>query len=208
MGAYDPTAWGVEFLSTLSLRRATASAPQYRTAYGISIHALLAESDSLRTPRHSWCSNFYPRSPCGERQDDAAAQAQAKKFLSTLSLRRATGFEVDGLLRVHISIHALLAESDASIDTQFCYIAISIHALLAESDAAKKPQPFMCPGFLSTLSLRRATQQTAAGNQTTAISIHALLAESDRRQTDRVQHNRDFYPRSPCGERLGGLYGY
>ena len=68
MGAYDPTAWGVEFLSTLSLRRATDCAllmwatfpflstlslrrATLRLVQGahqlpISIHALLAESDS------------------------------------------------------------------------------------------------------------------------------------------------------------------
>ena len=58
-----------------------------------------------------------------------------KKFLSTLSLRRATRWRGGHRPPAYISIHALLAESDgASIDTQFCYIAISIHALLAESD--------------------------------------------------------------------------
>ena len=34
--------------------------------------------------------NFYPRSPCGERQMDANTVIQAISFLSTLSLRRAT----------------------------------------------------------------------------------------------------------------------
>ena len=34
------------------------------------------------------------------------------------------------------------------------------------------------------------------------ISIHALLAESDRSSLIRVWMSWDFYPRSPCGERL------
>ena len=34
----------------------------------ISIHALLAESDYVRSVRKGTTSNFYPRSPCGERQ--------------------------------------------------------------------------------------------------------------------------------------------
>ena len=34
------------------------------------------------------------------------------------------------------------------------------------------------------------------------ISIHALLAESDRRPGQTAKANKDFYPRSPCGERL------
>ena len=81
----------------------------------ISIHALLAESDkslgyisdagltflstlSLRratSPRCGWLEviyYFYPRSPCGERLYDTYAK----------------------VLRVNISIHALLAESDSN----------------------------------------------------------------------------------------------
>ena len=81
-----------EFLSTLSLRRATLGLPVSQQGSGISIHALLAESDpsshsftarageflstlSLRRatsqqPRGTTRTTyFYPRSPCGERQD-------------------------------------------------------------------------------------------------------------------------------------------
>ena len=36
----------------------------------------------------------------------------------------------------------------------------------------------------------------------TPISIHALLAESDQRRFCSRLHVVDFYPRSPCGERL------
>ena len=35
------------------------------------------------------------------------------------------------------------------------------------------------------------------------ISIHALLAESDGRIPANIMLHSDFYPRSPCGERLG-----
>ena len=57
---------------------------------------------------------------------------------------------------------------------------ISIHALLAESDTALLIQPTRKPGFLSTLSLRRATALLNAQYRHLAkISIHALLAESD-----------------------------
>ena len=68
MGAYDPTAWGVEFLSTLSLRRAT----------GFGLARMVART------------NFYPRSPCGERQHTYTYMSILFQFLSTLSLRRAT----------------------------------------------------------------------------------------------------------------------
>ena len=57
-------------------------------------------------------------------------------------------------------------------------------------------------GFLSTLSLRRATPVRHCTRRTGAISIHALLAESDCRSGQRQRCRRkDFYPRSPCGER-------
>ncbi len=102
-----------KFLSTLSLRRATAVLVLELVQPVISIHALLAESDTfgparlasgayfyprspcgerLRAPNHNSClrNNFYPRSPCGERQ----------RRQNRLSPNR------------KISIHALLAESD------------------------------------------------------------------------------------------------
>ena len=78
---------------------------------------------------------FYPRSPCGERQENY----------------------MDGYKIVYISIHALLAESDM-----------------------KEPTNTRALEFLSTLSLRRAT-------------LWGLMGGSNY---------DDFYPRSPCGERL------
>ena len=56
-----------------------------------------------------------------------------------------------------ISIHALLAESDTQSQIDARVIPISIHALLAESDALRSPRIALMVGFLSTLSLRRAT---------------------------------------------------
>ena len=94
------------FLSTLSLRRATERIPivfskpvnfyprsllfRFFSLRGISIHALLAESDLASTP----------------------ISPARLIFLSTLSLRRATVFTPDCFLQMRISIHALLAESD------------------------------------------------------------------------------------------------
>ena len=56
------------FLSTLSLRRATTQFSQKGQASNISIHALLAESDVRSAIKNHHGLNFYPRSPCGERQ--------------------------------------------------------------------------------------------------------------------------------------------
>ena len=41
--------------------------------------------------------------------------------------------------------------------------------------------------------------------QLNEISIHALLAESDRKRCQSRPDSRNFYPRSPCGERLTTL---
>ena len=84
-------------------------------ALAISIHALLAESDPAyhgrvaqldyfypRSPcgerlakglrENALTANFYPRSPCGERPREVDFVTRFGKFLSTLSLRRATRF--------------------------------------------------------------------------------------------------------------------
>ena len=79
----------------------------------ISIHALLAESDL----------------------GNVGAGSRMLRFLSTLSLRRATVGASQGANIGHISIHALLAESDI------------LPGRLG----------FLSFPFLSTLSLRRAT---------------------------------------------------
>ena len=78
------------FLSTLSLRRATAYRVQLGSMVLISIHALLAESDIHLCTSVKNMNNFYPRSPCGERQKDGTDDITETLFLSTLSLRRAT----------------------------------------------------------------------------------------------------------------------
>ena len=58
----------------------------------ISIHALLAESDySMGRNEKSFRGYFYPRSPCGERLRGWTLNINGPIFLSTLSLRRATG---------------------------------------------------------------------------------------------------------------------
>ena len=170
------------FLSTLSLRRATVQTLDY--------------------PNGAW--NFYPRSPCGERQ-----------------CRKAYA-----IIPVGISIHALLAESDLILFfVGYNVRGISIHALLAESDGPHSQKHINSRAFLSTLSLRRATLAPKQNPTQQRISIHALLAESDlggisdkligsvflstlslRRATGYQRPyghpTTNFYPRSPCGERL------
>ena len=85
------------FLSTLSLRRATLNRPPPLTCRAISIHALLAESDYVCVIALRVTSNFYPRSPCGERPPMTLRHCTTYLFLSTLSLRRATWAWTGGL---------------------------------------------------------------------------------------------------------------
>ena len=59
-------------------------------------------------------------------------------------------------------------------------MSISIHALLAESDFLLMWYQCNTVVFLSTLSLRRATDFLTIGICKIHISIHALLAESDQ----------------------------
>ena len=181
--AIYPSSTPPKFLSTLSLRRATAP-----PNYNLMIH------------------HFYPRSPCGERPQAIYPSSTPPPFLSTLSLRRATAWldYSDELLK--ISIHALLAESDFKIlvkshgNNRFLS-TLSLRRATLDTLANKTPFE-----FLSTLSLRRATfifcsmmntnidfyprspcgerpTQFSQKGQANKISIHALLAESDLRNT-------------------------
>ena len=124
--------------------------------------------------------DFYPRSPCGERLCNRRLRAIHNTFLSTLSLRRAT---LRSLHRLHAN-HDFYPRSPCgerqehrSAVHQGC--GISIHALLAESDGYGKERLARLYKFLSTLSLRRATEKVGFTRQLVEISIHALLAESD-----------------------------
>ena len=147
--------------------------------------------------------NFYPRSPCGERQLYINRPTKTIVFLSTLSLRRATRVvSVQVGRNVYFYPRSPCGERPARRALGFVDPDISIHALLAESDnrfiASSQPPA----AFLSTLSLRRATALSqSSAKSTPEISIHALLAESDRAPPYNLMIHQNFYPRSPCGER-------
>ena len=151
----------IQFLSTLSLRRATA-APKRK------LHLQ---------------SNFYPRSPCGERPSDGAHPFLPGNFYPRSPCGERPDGRTDPRGGRFISIHALLAESDLdAAQAMLVHDPISIHALLAESDPLSFASCFTALLFLSTLSLRRATPFSRYGPMT----------------------RRYFYPRSPCGERPYG----
>ena len=192
------------FLSTLSLRRATAAEHRLLALNSISIHALLAESDKPDKKAGSQEKDFYPRSPCGERPFFYSLTACRQYFYprSPCGERRAPTAQP-----VHPHSHfyprSPCGERRGSSSKSTRCLRISIHALLAESDAwcMSRKTPVQA-AFLSTLSLRRATlPETAA----VVPSRQFLSTLSLRRATPRTKSTRSrrpyFYPRSPCGER-------
>ena len=152
---------------------------------------------------HRRARHFYPRSPCGERpaigrrdragrdisihallaesdllgRDDDMTQLE---FLSTLSLRRATGCRCPPR-HWHGGFLSTLSLRRATIGGEVLigFTDFSIHALLAESDGIAPTLYGFGATFLSTLSLRRATPPRHWHGGVTGL----------------------FYPRSPCGER-------
>ena len=126
---------------------------------------------------------------------------------------------------VTISIHALLAESDYSMGRNeksfrgYFYPRspcgerlrgwtlningpIFLSTLSLRRATPTQQRKTKTNEFLSTLSLRRATYGALKHVHQTEISIHALLAESDLPATRPARKLLNFYPRSPCGERL------
>ena len=151
----------------------------------ISIHALLAESDPKLLKKETGPSNFYPRSPCGERP--------ASSMIKTLS--------GDFYPRSPCGERPLDISTDPTFSRYFYPRSPCGERQIEEAIA------FYPPVFLSTLSLRRATSRTENEGPSFCISIHALLAESDKDANDSSNANLHFYPRSPCGERPMGLDG-
>ena len=142
-GLHDLVQLPIHFLSTLSLRRATASKRSEPSSWRLFYPRSPCGERHTGQPVRGLPSFFYPRSPCGERrhcadtlwfrrhfsihallaESDSAAPLARRghwPFLSTLSLRRATpladGTEPDATF----SIHALLAESDLELIVQEC----------------------------------------------------------------------------------------
>ena len=151
----------------------------------ISIHALLAESDGFYADMMALTAISIHALLAESDLAVLHVRGHHLRFLSTLSLRRATSPWPSTSRMLAISIHALLAESDSSACCGVRRKYISIHALLAESDSKTPCVRLSIEVFLSTLSLRRATVLVWCSSGGVS----------------------DFYPRSPCGERHSGYDG-
>ena len=169
-----------EFLSTLSLRRATTHPISIFIRVVFLSTLSLRRATAVNIQRPATENNFYPRSPCGERQDTGLRRDRPKVFLSTLSLRRATTSRCRCQLGyIHFYPRSPCGERQLTMIFGKKGSGISIHALLAESDLPSRGYVWLHLLFLSTLSLRRATGPMKKGQVYYIISIHALLAESD-----------------------------
>ena len=146
---------------------------------GISIHALLAESDFARCRYWALSDNFYPRSPCGERHVSYKSYSDGLYFyprspcgerlcvcwmvpsrllfLSTLSLRRATTDNNFG--RGNTIFLSTLSLRRATWGVRKA--VGSLMDFYPRSPCGERPTTIItiCTvlRFLSTLSLRRAT---------------------------------------------------
>ena len=123
--------------------------------------------------------DFYPRSPCGERPVVYGA----------------------GFAHGEISIHALLAESDQGLP-HLDIRALDFYPRSPCGERRRKQQVHeLWLGFLSTLSLRRATicgrSATTCARFLSTLSLRRATLNQSRRKDNLM----DFYPRSPCGER-------
>ena len=135
---------------------------------------------SLRHSAQSW--HFYPRSPCGERRPLSAMSSSGKVYFYPRSPcgERHNTHTYRVYCPAFLSTLSLRRATWPGLLARPFFI-ISIHALLAESDCQWRRSVKLFRQFLSTLSLRRATIDTSK---------------------DVIKTTSNFYPRSPCGERL------
>ena len=194
----------------------------------ISIHAPREGSDHRRADCGQSAGHFYPRSPRGERPAPRPTMQKQVLFLSTLPARGATARAPAHHAKAGlISIHAPREGSDGRDVNQMCgdglFLStlpargatavhrqlqgagrISIHAPREGSDLFELFLADQRAEFLSTLPARGATSTIFfifPPNQTFLSTLPARGATSPA--SIRPVSQRNFYPRSPRGERPG-----
>ena len=142
-------------------------------------------------------------------------------------MRSATTVFFRAVARTAVSIHALLAECDSSIDDATLFLpgfnprtpcgvrryfvkAINSSAGFQSTHSLRSATGFLgirgCRGlFQSTHSLRSATIRVKYEDCPHIVSIHALLAECDLTPAECETYEGGFNPRTPCGVRPDAL---
>ena len=141
-----------------------------QNTFGTEIYLLptlsMRRATGRRTAPRSPADDFYPRSPCGERHITGRVPLQPFYFYP----RSPCGERL----------------YSASGSLRGC--GISIHALHAESDRPGSLSGTDCEGFLSTLSMRRATPPSFKSTNLASLFLSTL---SMRRATSMSIHSRN-----------------
>ena len=174
--------------------------------------------------RHQQASDFNPRSPRGERPDEAASALAKFAFQSTLPARGATPRGLCTIRFFRISIHAPREGSDIVEKIKGIFKFISIHAPREGSDTRRPYRHGDRQIFQSTLPARGATVSQLPPSLTFSNfnprsprgerhCTRALAARANAFQStlpargatlqDFIKCNtqKNFNPRSPRGER-------
>ena len=190
-----------EFLSTLSLRRATSPHRPAPASVRISIHALLAESDNTLFPNVKEVEYFYPRSPCGERPPKHEVCRGGINFYP----RSPCGERPVRVVRTCWSPYFYPRSPCGERPVRVVRTCWSPYFYPRSPCGERHGQDVLLPAaleFLSTLSLRRATIGGST-NQTHKINFYPRSPCGERLFGNEAMGagNNNFYPRSPCGER-------
>ena len=171
----------VLFLSTFPLRGTSSAIVRVSPLYvRISIHVPLAGNVPAVNSGFKPKRNFYPRSPCGERPDKFRVVVVGIVFLSTFPLRGTSAMCSQSALTNCIFLSTFPLRGTSALQSQQgAVLHISIHVPLAGNVAQRRRQANYQSPFLSTFPLRGTS------------SLRLLY----------VKCQRNFYPRSPCGER-------
>ena len=146
-----------QFLSTLSLRRATAYSEPVELIERFLSTLSLRRATAIGRRGRAARGNFYPRSPCGERLSYVDRKTAQQNFYPRSPCGERPALLWGEIMSRMISIHALLAESDRAA------IPLGSHFsnFYPRSPCGERRIPGGGTGgvdaFLSTLSLRRAT---------------------------------------------------
>ena len=187
------------FQSTLSMRRATRLRHSARSSFAISIHALHEESDHA-SGMPGMAGQSISIHALHEESDRQYRRQRAPDQISIHALHE----ESDTTQAVPqsdcsaISIHALHEESDQDLldrtqDMELFQSTLSMRRATDDSKACWQGDG----QFQSTLSMRRATRKPRRDGQGQHISIHALHEESDLDPKAFTSPTSDFNPRSP-----------
>ena len=145
----------------------------------ISIHALLAESDGSYSSVQQNTKISIHALLAESDLSFAIMPLRSRLFLSTLSLRRATMCSQD----MYKQLFNFYPRSPCGERHALTVALETCNYFYPRSPCGERQSCHCCRvqghGFLSTLSLRRATKFLAQKELVSEISIHALLAESD-----------------------------